>query len=263
LFVQGILFLPVSLYAVIMLGVGFHEHWYGGAMTVVVFILAVCGISAAWYFYLLRIPGMGIRDVRRGWLPLGRQRSYRSFLIRWVLSTRKVLLAVIKLYSCGVLYLVFAGGVPDRYDMQMVLLFYSFGLLGHGVLIHLMKRMEADRLDFYRGLPVSLWGRFVQHGGFYLVLLIPEILTIGALTPGSLGYADAVLLILWSYSVLLLLNSVHLYPFPRMMDYLKVVGCIFFVIFLGVVMGIWAWLTLLFLGLAVAIFFRRYFKTHT
>jgi len=167
---------------------------------------------------------------------------------------------VIKLYSCGILYLILRGNTPDRYDLQMVLLFYSFGLLGHGLLIHLMKGMEAARLDFYRGLAVSLWGRFGQYGWFYLILLVPEILTIASLTPGSLRYPDALLLVLWSYSILLLLNSLHLYPFPRMMDYQKVIGCIFFVIYLGVLMGIWVWLTLLFLSLAVAIFFGRYYS---
>ena len=260
LFVQGLLFLPVSLYAVVMLGVGFHEHWYGSTALVGVFILAVCGISAAWYLHLLRIPGMAIRSLRWGRPFLGRQQSYGKFLIRYVLSTRKVLLVVIKLYSCGVLYLILRGNAPDRYDLQMVLLFYSFGLLGHGVLIHLMKGMEAARLDFYRGMAVSLWGRFIQYGWFYLILLIPEILTIASLTPGSLRYPDAVLLVLWSYSILLLLNSLHLYSFSRMMDYLKVIGCIFFVIYLGVLMGIWVWLTLLFLSLAVAIFFGRYYS---
>jgi len=45
-----------------------------------------------------------------------------------------------------------------------------------------------------------------------------------------------------------------------MMDYLKVIGCIFFVIYLGVLMGIWVWLTLLFLSLAVSIFFGRYYS---
>lgn len=260
LFVQGMLFLPVSLYALIVLGVGFHAHWYAPSMVVLVYILAVCGISAAWYLRLLHTPGMAVRGPGWGRLSLGRQRSYRSFLTWYVLTSRKTLLLVTKLYSCGVLYLIMRGSAPDRYDLQMVLLFYSFGLLGHGVLIHLVKRMEETRLDFYRGMAVSLQERFIQYGGFYLILLIPEILTIGWFTPGVLRYPDAVLLVLWSYSILLLLNSLQLYPFPRMIDYLKAIGCIFFVIYLGVLMGIWFWLTLLFLGLSVAIFWGRYYR---
>ncbi|HVW60597.1 MAG TPA: hypothetical protein VHC48_11190 [Puia sp.] len=268
LFVQGMLFLPVSLYALIMLAVGFHAHWYASTVVVLVYILAVCGISAGWYLRLLYVPGMGAgrRMIgiggwsRPGRLSPGRLRSYRTFLIRYVLTTRKTLLLVIKLYSCGVLYLILAGGAPDRYDMQMILLFYSFGLLGHGVLIYLIKRMEVSRLDFYRGMAVSLWQRFIGYGWFYLLLLTPEIVTMGLLTPGSLRYTDAFLLVLWSYSILLFLNSLQLYVFSRMMDYLKVVGCIFFVIYLGVLMGIWFWLTLLFLGLAAGIFFRRYYR---
>lgn len=269
LLVQGMLFLPVSLYALIMLGVGFHAHWYVSTVVVLVYILVVCGISAGWYLRLLHVPGMTVgwgrpgaivRILRAGRLSLGRLRSYRSFLIRYVLTTRKTLLLVIKLYSCGVLYLILAGSAPDRYDMQMILLFYSFGLLGHGVLIHLIKRMEESRLDFYRGMAVSLWERFIQYGWFYLLLLIPEIITVGMLTPVSLRYQDAFLLVLWSYSILLFLNSLQLYVFPSMLDYLKVVGCIFFVIYLGVLMGIWFWLTLLFLGLAAGIFFRRYYR---
>jgi hypothetical protein len=43
----------------------------------------------------------------------------------------------------------------EESDMVCFLLFYSFGLMGHGVLIYKIRQME-DLPGFYRGLPVSL-----------------------------------------------------------------------------------------------------------
>jgi len=257
--VQLLLFLPVWSYALIMLGVGCHRQLYMPTMFVLLFNLSVCLLSAAWYLYLLHHPGTG-RWATRWKIPsLPWKRSYLNFLIRFVLIERRVLFLVVKLYNCGVLCLMVGGSLNGEYDRRMVLLFYSFGLLGHGALIHRLKEMEKTRLDFYRGLPLSLGVRYLQYAAFYFLILLPELITIAYLTPGRLTYADAALYLFFGYSILFLLNSLLLLPFHRIMNYLKVIGCIFFLIFLAVLMGMLPLLCLLFFILSTGLFYWRYY----
>ena len=81
------------------------------------------------------------------------------------------------------------------YELNMIILFFSLGILGHGLLIHQIRDLEETRLSFYRAIPVSLFNRFVQYAAFYLIILLPEIFTILLLTPKYLNYTDAALLI--------------------------------------------------------------------
>jgi len=257
---QLLLFLPVWSYVLIMLGVGYHRKLYLPATAVLLFNLSVCLLSASRYLYLLRHPDAP-RWATRWKIPsVAWKKLYLNFLIRYVLIVRPFLFFVIKLYSCGVLYLMISNSSGDGDDRGMNILFYSFGLLGHGVLIHRLKEMEDARIGFYRGLPMGLGARFCQYAVFYFLIFLPECITIAALTPAHLTWSDAALYIGLGYSILLLLNSLLLLPFHRILNYLKVVGCIFFIIFLALLMGVLPWLCLFFFILSIAIFFSRYYR---
>jgi hypothetical protein len=267
--VQMWLFLPVTAYLLIMMGVGYRHHWYLSTSLVLFYNLFLCLSSTAWYLYLLKKPveahPMGrlrawISRRSGGWDRGLQNYRYRRFLFRYILTSRKVLLLVIKLYNCGILYLIAANWTPGENDRSMIVLFYSFGVLGHGVLIHRMREMEETQLSFYRGLPVKLTQRLAQYGWFYFIILLPEVITIVALTPAPLHYPDAAFLIFFSWAVLLLLNSLLLFRWLRIMNYLKVIGCIFFVTFLGVLTGSLTWLCLFFFLVAVTLFFSTYYK---
>ena len=149
---------------------------------------------------------------------------------------------------------------PAVYDLSIIILFYSFGLLGHGVLIRQVRAIEDRSLVFYRSLPRSLFGRYVQYACLYFILFIPEIITIGYLTPAYLHYQDALLFIFFGYSVLLLLHSLLFIKSFTMFDYLKIITGFFFVIFLAMVSGMLQWLTVFSFILAIVLFFSRYYR---
>jgi hypothetical protein len=249
--VQTLLFMPVLAYVAIMLAVGYHEHWYAHSAVVLAFNIAVCLGGAYVYRYFFSHPDLPAWTGRL--IPVGR--SYFSLLAGYVLSTRKLLFFVTKVYSCGVLYFTLVR--PGDEDRRMGLLFYGTGLLGHGVLIHLVREMEESRLIFYRGMPVSIYRRLGQYALFCLVLLLPEVITI-AFGVGALGVPTAFFLLIFSYSVVFLLNSLRLYTFDRKIDLLKVLFGLFLLLFLGVLSGMLVWLTLGFLGMAVGIFIKKY-----
>jgi hypothetical protein len=257
--VQLILFLPISLYVLVILGVGFYKHWYLQIVLVFFYVLAICLTSARWYLYLLQNPGKRYAYRWRISSPV-LDRFYWSFFIRYILTSRKLLFFVIKIYGCFILYLMLVNQAPGEYDLRMILLFYSFGLLGHGVLIHQLRAMEETRLSFYRGLPLSLFRRWTQYGWLYFFLFIPEIMTIGWLVPNHLQYTGAFLFVFFGYSVLLLLNSLLFVKFFRMLDYLKIIVGIFFFIFIGVLTGILLWLSVFSFILSIYLFFSRYYR---
>lgn len=278
LLVQAWLFLPVIAYALIATGVGWKQHWYAGVALVAGYVTVICIACAGWYLFLLRRPLLLQRDIIRGSLPqflfsplpfrrsLSRPKSgpfrphryYWKFFVDHVAADRKILFLVIKVYDCVFLYGMVVNQLPVEYDLRMVFLFYSFGVLGHGVLIHRIRELEETRLLFYRTLPLSLSRRFVQYAVFYGILFLPEILTIAWLTPAYLHYGDAFLFVFLGYSLLLLLNSILFVVHLKMPDYLKRVIGIYGMIFIAVLTGTLPGMAALAFILSVVFFFRMY-----
>src|ERR1044072_8068905 len=114
-----------------------------------------------------------------------------------------------------------AGRDPARHsDIRMMALFFSAGMLGHGILVHRLKEMENTGLSFYRSLPVSVNRRFAQYGWVYFCFFFSEIITLISRVPSCLTYAEAGFFIFFGYSILLLLNSLQLYNYPNLKSYL-------------------------------------------
>jgi hypothetical protein len=152
-----------------------------------------------------------------------------------------------------------AGRNSPGEDLRMVTLFFSFGVLGHGVLIHRIKEMENARLRFFRALPVSLGDRFMQYALFYFCIFLPDIVMIASLAPGHLYYSEAGFFIFLGYSILLLLNSLQLYHFKGMKEYLGVIVQVFLAIVIAVIPNRVHELSIGFFLLSVIIFFKRYY----
>ena len=257
--VQLILFLPVSLYGMIIVGVGFHNHWYLQAIFVIIYILAICLASAGWYFYLLKYPGKTNNLIRwRLRMPF-LNTYYWSFLMRYLLTRRKALFISIKLYSCTTLYFMILNKGRITSDLGMVILFFCFGMLLHGVLTYLFRELEETRLTFYRGLPVPLLKRFFEYALIYLFVFIPEIVTLLILTPSFLSFSEAITFLFFGYSILLFLNSLLFIKLFGKIEYLKIIVIYFFVVFISVLTGMIGVLTISTFIYSIYLFFRRYY----
>jgi hypothetical protein len=260
LLVQFLIYLPVLLYAAIIVGVGIHKHWHLQVGILLLYNLIICVVSARWYLFVLQHPGSEPWIVRWRLPAAALNKFYWTFLVRYMLAERKLLFLIVKLYSCGMLYLMVSRQLESVYDLSMIFLFYSFGLLGHSAIIHPCRDMEETCLSFYRGLPLSLSRRFAQYAFFYLLLFIPEIIVIRALTPHFLHFPDALLLVFLGYSVLLLLNSILFIRSYKIKSYLKIMVILFFFVFLGVLTHGLYWLSAGFLLLAVYLFRTKYYQ---
>lgn len=118
----------------------------------------------------------------------------------------------------------------------------------------------STQLSFFRGLPVSLATRFAHYACFYFLVFIPDAIMLASLSPDHLYYSEAFFLIFFGYSLLLLLNSLQLYDYKGIKDYLKVVVQLFLVIIVAIIPKRVHELSMLFFLLSVIIFCRRYYR---
>jgi hypothetical protein len=258
--IQFLLILPIIIYACIIFAAGFYMHEYIKCLLILLYIIGICLISARWYLYYIQNPGRHPWTLSRIFSLKVSETPYWSLFIRYIGIDKKLLFTGIKIYSCSVLYLMIVNQARVEYDLRMIMIFFSMGILGHGLLVHQLRDMEETSLTFYRTVPISLLKRFTQYAILYFILLIPEIITIIFLTPRYLHFEDAITLILISYSILLFLNSLLFIQFFRMKDYLKIILCIFFIEYFFVLSGTIALLSILLFISAIIMFFSSYYR---
>ena len=258
--VQLMFFLPVILYAVICIWIGIVHQWYVHTIVVGLFILIVC-LAGAWrYDRLIRKNGI-IRSVPL--LKIGfhfLKRRYMHFVLQYISARLKMLFLAVKLFSCLFVFGMLLNHTKEESDMSMFLLFYSFGLMGHGVLIYKIRQMEEFSLGFYRGLPVSLSTRLIQYAILCLILLIPEIIIIVLMTPVHLDYANALLLILFGWGILILLTSLLFVQLFKPFTYLKIVSVIYLMVFIAILTGLTVPFTICLFLISVYLFFQGYYR---
>jgi hypothetical protein len=260
IWIQFLLLLPLVLYACIIFVAGYYMHEYAKCLLVFIFIALLCIIGSARYLFIIYNPGRTVFSLTDKFLLTKQKKPYWSIFIRYIIMYKKLLFTGIKLYSCLVLYFMVKNQTGVAYDLRMILLFFSLGILGHGMLIHQLRKLEESRLRFYRSMPVSLLNRFAQYAYLFFILMIPEIITIVLLTPQYLHYNDALLFILVSYSIPLFLNSLLFVKFFRMIDYLKIIFFVFFTEYIAILAGMTVFLVLLFFLLATSIFKYCYYR---
>jgi hypothetical protein len=258
--VQLMLFLPILSYLVAIVGVGYRQHWYATANLSVLYLLLLCVISAGWYWYLLRHPGIAARGIRWKQPAFLQRRYYAGFLVRFIAEKNKLLFLAIKAYNCCTLYLMLNDRNPAAHDdIRMEVLFFTMGMLGHGVLIYRLKEMENTGLSFYRGLPVTLTRRLAQYACCYFFIFVPELLTIITRVPAFLTYTEAVFFACFGYGMLLLLNSIQLFNYTSLKDALATVVQILFAVIVAMIGRQLYVLPVLFWVLAIVIFYKRYY----
>ena len=259
LWTQFLLFLPLVFYMIIIFSAGIYLHAWKNSLLPLIYLNLLIFSCAGWNLFQIQHPGFSFSPAVRIKLSKSREMPYWSLLIRYIIKEKKILFTGIKIYSCVILYFMVINQTRVEYDLSMILLFFSLGILGHGVLIYQLRNLEETRLAFYRTVPRSLMNRFLQYALVYFVLLIPEFITILFITPGYLFYKDAVLFIFLGYGLLLFLNSLLFIQFFRIKDYLKIILCIFLTVYICILTASLPFLCAFLLVSSVAIFQSRYY----
>lgn len=256
---QFLLLLPIILYSAIVFATGIYLKKWAGCIAIVAFLLLLILAAAGWYTHQVLHPEkFKIKSPAK--LPLKiPEIPYWTLLLRYVLKEKKILFLGIKLYSCLILYEMVIHQTLVEYDLSMIYIFFSIGILSHGLLIHHIRNLEESRLAFYRTVPRSILNRYMQYACIYFILLIPEFITILALHPHYLALKDSLLFILFSFTLVMFLNSLLFIQFFRIKDYLKIIVCIFLLIYLCVLSSTIPVLIVFFLLSSIGIFQNRYY----
>ena len=256
--VQLMFFLPVILYAVFCIWIGIVHQWYVNTIIVCLFILIVC-LTGAWrYDRLIRKKIRSVPLLKIDFLLS--KGLYVRFVLQYIGARLKMLFLAIKVFSCLFVFGMLLNHSKEEYDMSMFLLFYSFGLMGHGVLIYKIRQMEEFSLGFYRGLPVSLSSRLIQYAVLCLILLIPEIVIIALMTPIHLDYANALMLIFFGWGVLILLISLLFIQLFKPFAYLKIISGIYLMVFIAVLTGLIVPFTICLFLISGYLFYHHYYR---
>lgn len=250
-FVETLLLLPILLYAILIIVIGWQLHFHLTVTLVMVYLLLLCIGAAVRHVSLLN-------NTEKKTAPsLPGASFYPVILLK---SVPAFLSSGIKIFTCIVLYGTAKNNTITVYDPGTVFWLFNFGIIANGIIVYRIREFEEKYLSFYRSTPVSLSKRLLEYSLVYFMLLIPEFVTISILTPVHLHYIDAVNFALCSYSLLLLMNSItFIRPF-RMKTYLKIVSGIACIQFFFLIFAALTTLYLLFFLLAVMIFITGYYR---
>jgi hypothetical protein len=260
--VQVWLMLPILVYALFILHCGLEQHFYASLFFVFFFLFSLCFLPAMWYVYLLKYPQ------KKQVVPLVNSinftavfPAYQVILVKFAVTKQKTLWVGLKLFTCGIIYLISRNGLISEPDeIGLLFIFFNFGILANGVIVFRVREFEQTNLLFYRGLPVSYLNKFINYSILYFILLIPEFITLIMLVPKHLEFATAIRFALCSYSLLLLMNSITFIQNFKMKDFLKILLLIFCIQFAFLnTIGL-TFLYLLCFILAILFFVTRYYK---
>lgn len=251
LFVQGCLLFPILLYAILIIAVGWQQHFYAAAGLVSGYLSLLCIVSAIRYMHLLNNTERKTRPSLWGasFYPLILLRSVPVFL--WL---------GIKVFTCIVLYGTAKNNTITQYDPGTVFWLFNFGIIANGVIIYRIREFEEKYLSFYRGEAVSLFKRFLEYSLIYLILLLPEFIIIAKLLPVHLHYSDAINFALCSYGLVLLMNSITFLRRFSMKTYLKIILLIAVVQFFFLIFAALTTLYVLLFILTLVFFMMGYYR---
>ena len=259
--VEAWLLLPILSYSLFIVYVGCHQHFYLPVLMVVCYLLLLCMAMTAWHVYLLYYPQKSETiSVQQRTQTFKRPSSYPAVVLWFVMDEQKVIWVSVKVFSCGVLYLIARYNTAAQYDIVMPFLFFNFGVYSNGVLVYLTRQWEERYLSFYRSLPVPSLKRMLQYGLIYFILLLPEFIMAFSLVPVHLHYKDAVSFSLCAYSLLLLMNSVLFLKDFSTKEYVIVLLFFFCVQYILLPTAGFTALYLLFFAAAIILFLTSYYR---
>jgi hypothetical protein len=248
--------LAVTGYAIIVAGVAWYGREKGAAAAVLfyVILLTVSGTFRITYRVAHPASARTRRQTHRRVIP------YWLILLRFLWSENKVLLVGIKLFGCAILYFLLRNQNPSDHDIRTALLVYSLAIFGHGPLFYKCRQMDNTQLRCYRAMPVALPRRFTYVAVFCGLLLIPEMLTLGWLTPYPIRVSDALSFVGSGFSLLLLLYCLLSTVLMSTGDFLKLCLVLFGILYGGVLGDFLITLSGFFLFIAAMLFFWIYWR---
>lgn len=257
LLLQVQLLAPVLCYGLAVVIVAFINHHIAGGLAVVCTLICLCTFTtAAAYFLLQKTKWAGLKIVLPSFhLP----HNLFSFLLKFIFNEQFMALLLLKLATFSCLYF-FAKTNAQVFEDRMLWLLYLTSLIGHSILIYRNQQFMETKMSFYRNLPVKPVATLLSLLSVYIVVLIPEIWALKGVAIQQHAVENYIWMVLTGPSLLLLLHCLLYTEDMKMEGFLQLLFGVWIVtLFFSLSSNRWL-MPLIFLGMAVFIFFSSYYK---
>jgi len=253
------LYLPVGLYALCIIIIAFYKGNYMACAVLTGFNAGLCLFCSLFYQHVLKSNRKNTWSFTKLKVLSEIRRPYFIILISYILNDLKAIFISCKLITCLLLFRILTQQDTAHGDLRMPFLIFTAGMLGHSALFYKCREFELNALFWWRTLPVSIFNRFLQYAGLGLFIFIPEIIGLWRLTSQCLLVFDALLFIIYGYSLLIFMNGILLISRLSRTDHLQILLGVFILAYFFILGGAVGWLSLLFFSIGVFLFFTKYY----
>ena len=258
LVMQCFLYLPVLLYAIVLVSVGIYAGQFAMVAYVIVIHATLCLLSAFLYRFHLNHPARGETFFLHKLLSFPFRQTFPLFFLSQLLREMKVIFTVTKFFSAIIIIAFLNGFFLDNYDSRVVMLGFMAGLIAHSVMVFEFRKFEETMVGFYRNLPVSSLRRWSNFALVYTLVLLPEWVIFIFALPNRLAVTDALWLPFFGTGLLMTYHCLLYKPPLDMEKYLQWVFAIAAFIFFMLLYQLY-FVIILFLGLLSLYYFRRWY----
>lgn len=255
-YVQYLVYLPVTAYSVFLIIIALKEHAYIPVIEIIAYETVMLFSAPLLYKSVLQRRWNGFQFS----LPALLRIPKPLFLVPLfhILNNRKQMLLITKLFSLGILWLFIKEFDPDHYDIRPVLFCFLLATIANCTIVFEIRNFEEEHLYISRNFPLSLTRRFINVLLMYTVLLLPEMLFVCKGYPLYFNLFDYLQLTFSAVALLCLLHVCLLIQNITIETYIKIVFGIAMGLFFIILYNPGIILSLFLLLAAFAIFHSHY-----
>jgi len=209
LYVHILVYLPVLLYAAVVLAVAAKQQLYWAIGAVIISNVGMIVLATVMCRFSLQKKKLIISK----WLPQFHftfNKPLFSMPLWFLWKQRKQMLLVTKLFSLLLLYGFITLYKPERHDIRPLLLIILLIAMAHCTLVFQLRLFEEEFLSFGRNLPVPVVGKFASTFFMFILLLLPELIFVWKAFPLHFRLVDFPQLLLLAVSLLIFFYSILL-----------------------------------------------------
>ena len=208
LVLQLSLFIPVLLYALFTLYIGFSSGNYVQPFFIIMFLSGLNLVSSYLYFHEVRNPQQELKlpfqlpVYKRTWTE-----PFYLFPLTHFLNKRKLMLLVIKSISLLLLWGGFYLADRQALEVRFVYMMMVGSVIAHSILVQHLRDFENRHMHWMLNLAVSPATRFAGYVMFFTVILTPEFFFLSKYTFSQIQIYDLPYFLILGISGLCYLHS--------------------------------------------------------
>jgi len=258
----SLVYMPVLIYSLFIICLAIQQSMFGNAALVATYQLLMIA-TGAWMLHYTINKNTSITTIEKITAAINSafkiNLGYNGFLFGYILDTRKIAFAMVKVFSILMLSISFVIN-GDHFDEDLFGIFYLLVFVAHATLVFYVVDFSETQLKFGRNLPLAWYKVAAMYCFTYSIFLLPEMAFMLVNNHGNLPVASIVLLYFTTVATLFLCTG-YLYGCGLNMEsYLFLVFITFIMIFFIQKTGL-RLLTLSGILLAATVVFKSYYHS--